>query len=446
MADTRSILIVSSSSAEAEKLREAIGREFQLTVAESPEGLDQELEKCDLALLDYNSSPGSGLDFLAEILNKRYLPVLVLTPPDNPQCAVESIRIGAHNFVVKVGDYYQILRFTINEAINQFNERQRMKQTISSLKQRISELEERIASGERSAAPASSQETAVQSKDKTNIIQEIISRFKRGEVNLPSMPQINMKFQKLMNSGAGLQEIADLLKQDVAISSKLISASNSAIYRGTKDNTTLEQAIGRLGLRNTRQLIEVIGSRSMYTTTAKEYVALMERLWGHSVSCAYACQTVVEILKMKLQNDAFTLGLLHDIGKLVLLQIVGELKSKAQLAEDIGLTEIFSTLDAFHAQFGTILMKRWQFSGTYIQVAMYHDNLKDADAISKDLLVVHFSNLLVKSMGYHVQGDIPEINMDEVDSTRMLKLDHQLVANIKDKVQQHVVDLKQTLL
>jgi HD-like signal output (HDOD) protein len=183
----------------------------------------------------------------------------------------------------------------------------------------------------------------------------------------------------------------------------------------------------------------------MYTCSAKEYVALMEKLWGHSISCAYACQILAETCELDLQHDAFTSGLLHDIGKLVLLQIVGELKSKAQLSEEIGPGEVLDTLDAFHAQFGMILLKRWQFPGSYIQVVLYHDNLKEAEVISTDLLVVHFSNILVKTMGFHVRECFEETDIEQVDSARLLKLDNEMVTKIKDKVRQRVVNLKQTL-
>ena len=139
------------------------------------------------------------------------------------------------------------------------------------------------------------------------------------------------------------------------------------------------------------------------------------------------------------------MGLLHDIGKLVLLQIIGELSAKSGLGDSTEMAQILQTLDTFHSQFGALLLKRWQFPACFIQIAMYHDRLKDAKDVSKDLLVVHFSNLLVKSIGYHLDADFQESSVDDVESARLLQLDQKSVSSIKNDVQLHVADLKQML-
>ena len=69
--------------------------------------------------------------------------VLILTPPDDAKCAFEAVRMGAFNYVVKVGNYYDLLNLLVNEAINKYNERDQMRETIIALKSRVSELEGR---------------------------------------------------------------------------------------------------------------------------------------------------------------------------------------------------------------------------------------------------------------------------------------------------------------
>ncbi|MBE9547496.1 MAG: HDOD domain-containing protein, partial [Proteobacteria bacterium] len=237
---------------------------------------------------------------------------------------------------------------------------------------------------------------------KASIGKEILSRLKRGKIDLPSLPQITVKFREMVNKGANLHEVAEFLKQDMAITSKLISVSNSAYYRGVSENKTLGQAISRLGLDTTRKYVEVISNRSLYVTTNKKFSESIEKLWEHALACAYASQIVSEILRLKLSEDAFTLGLLHDIGKLILLRIYSEFE------KEIDKTEMSKSLDVYHCEFGAILLKTWEFSDRYVQIAMCHDNLEKANPVSKELLVVHFANLLVKSMGYD-QGEQTEI-------------------------------------
>ncbi len=84
------------------------------------------------------------------------------------------------------------------------------------------------------------------SEPKRSMLDQIIDRFKRGEIDLPTLPKIHLKYNELVDKGANNQEIAEFLKQDAAISSKLISISNSAYYRGVVENNTVEQAINSM--------------------------------------------------------------------------------------------------------------------------------------------------------------------------------------------------------
>ncbi|MFH1351122.1 MAG: HDOD domain-containing protein [Pseudomonadota bacterium] len=277
---------------------------------------------------------------------------------------------------------------------------------------------------------------------KKEIIQEIISRFKKEEIDLPSAPQISIKFREISNKEVKIQEIADLLKQDVAITSKLIGVANSAYYRGFSEIKTLAQAVSRLGLTTTKQYVEAICNRSLYTTNNKKFLEFVEKLWEHSLSCAYASQIISEILKLRLPDDAFTLGLLHDIGRLLLLQIFGELEGRGQLGEEFSEIDMFKDIDEYHGRFGAALLKRWEFSKRYIQIALYHDNLEPAPTVSEELLVVNLANLLVKSMGSD-QDQQAEIDVEGATSTRQLELDSKMIAEVKDKVKNLMDEMKE---
>jgi putative nucleotidyltransferase with HDIG domain len=276
---------------------------------------------------------------------------------------------------------------------------------------------------------------------KTSIIKEIISRFKRGEVNLPSVPHIDIKFKEMIDKGANLQEVAELLKQDVAISFKLISVANSVYYRGAAENKTVGQAVNRLGFDTTRQYVEAISNRTLYNTDNKKFVGLLEKLWEHSLSCAYASQIVSEVLKLKLRDDAFTMGLMHDIGKLVLLRIFAEMEMSDKLGEELSGVELLDDVDTHHSKFGAAILRRWDFSSGYVQIAMYHDNLEEAYSVSKELMVVHFANLLVKSMGYDL-GQQVEIDLEDAESMRFLRLNSTMIGEAKGQVKERMEEMR----
>jgi HD-like signal output (HDOD) protein len=268
-----------------------------------------------------------------------------------------------------------------------------------------------------------------------DIVKEIVNQFRQGEINLPSLPQINRKFQKLINQAADYRQISDLLKQDLAITSKLIMVSNSAFYRGVEINRTLEQAVSRLGISVTQQYVNVISNRALYTVSKKKYLPMIERLWSHSLASAYACQLVAAMCGDKGRSDSarFVTGLLPDIGKLILIQVISELEVKGKFAGEIPVENVVKIAETYHGQFGSALLKRWQFSNECVGVAQHHDNLDDAGPVSGELYVVHFANQLAKVSGFaFANGDMPDIEMSE--SAQSLKIDPETVASMKKDV------------
>ena len=431
----KSVLIANGNPDEANKIKDVINQQFKVSVITLPIAFNNLLDTPDLVLLDHNFTEYAGIDFLMEILKKSYLPVLMVAPPNDARCAVDAMRVGAYNYIVKTDDYYELLNISIKEAMDKFNQLEQMKQTIINLKKRVNELEGRLEKADKEDVEPPL------SKPKVNIIENIVSRFKQGEVNLPSLPQIIIRFKELIRKSASLQEIAELLKQDVAISSKLIGVSNSAYYRGVAENKTLGQAVSRLGLNTTKQYVEVVSNRSLYTTTNKKYMEFIEKLWEHSLSCAFASQFVSEVIKLEQPDEVFTMGLLHDIGKLILLQVIGEFEIKGKFGEEIDRVDVLNTLDANHNMFGATLLKKWDFSSEYVQIAMHHDNLSEANPISKELLVVHLANLLVKSMGYGLVKQ-EGIDLENAESISILNLNSTIIAEVKDKVKGHMDELK----
>ncbi|MBN2297256.1 MAG: HDOD domain-containing protein [Deltaproteobacteria bacterium] len=287
-----------------------------------------------------------------------------------------------------------------------------------------------------------SQTDPVETKDE--ILTDIISRFKQGDIDLPSLPRIHQKFSELVARGANLQEIAELLKQDAGISSKLISISNSSYYRGVVENKTLDQAIGRLGLETTRQTVNAISNRGLYVADNKKYLEIVEALWEHSLSCAYASQMIVETLNLKFRDDVFTMGLFHDIGKLMLVRVVAEIEKKADKGSEIDSISLFRTMDSYHGKTGSVLLKRWGFSDRYVLVAQHHDDIRNAGEVFEELKVIYCANLLVKSIGYGQSEPLEEdLAVNEV--ARELGLDSEKISSVREKVEAQMEELKQYL-
>lgn len=450
----KKVLIANSRPEETENIQKFIRQSYEIRTISRPSEFKGETYGFDIILIDHNFTRNSGIDFLMEIMRKQTVPVLMLTPADDTQCAVEALRAGAFNYIVKSGGYFQFLNIAIKDAIHKFEETAQLKQTISELKGRIGDVEKKTGATAlpkkiaakrpvrpKTDAPPPKIELKPEPKKEINLMEEIISRFKKGEVNLPTLPQISIQFNKLIKSGANLKEVADFLKKDLAISSKLINVANSALYRGIEPVNKLEDAVGRLGLGTTRQYVEIIANRSLYTSGNPRFSKIIEQLWKHSLACAFASEYINNILKTNSQADIFALGLTHDIGKLILIQVIGELEVRGGYAKPIKMEKIFLTLNAYHGKFGAVLLKRWHFSDEFINIAMYHNHIKKVKNPSHEYLCVHFANLLVNEIGYRIQP-IEEIDLEKSESGYLLRLRSEEIDQAKNETQKYIQSIK----
>lgn len=456
----KQVLIANSHTEEAEKLKKYLKRHFDVTVIAAPAEWTADDNRFDLVLVDHNFTVNSGIDYLMDILRKQSLPILMLTPSEDPQCAIEALRVGAFNYVVKTGGYFQFLNIAIDDALNKFRERKELKETISSLREKLNIRDEKtVVRGRntKSSSPAGTGSTAVPTSasqavvskppeppKEMSLMEAIISRFKKGDVNLPTLPEINMKFNNLVKQGANLKEVAEFLRQDVAITSKLINVANSALYRGVEKTTRLEDAISKLGLGKTRQYVEIIANRSLYTSENKRFSTLVGKLWEHSLSTAFAAEFVLNLLHLKTQSDIFALGLTHDIGKLILIQVIGELEVKRKGQEKYDQAKILSTLTAYHGKFGAVLLNRWGFPQEFKDVAMYHDHFHKIEHPTPEFLCVHFANLLSTALGYNIKP-APEIDLEHSDSGYLLRLRSDDVDVVKEKTTEYINSIRQAL-
>jgi CheY-like chemotaxis protein len=143
------------------------------------------------------------------------------------------------------------------------------------------------------------------------LVESISSVFETKEINLPTLPKIQVKFHKLSTKSVVIQRLVNLLKKDVAISTALIRISNSAHNKGLETNKTLEQAITRLGIDVTEQIVDELSGRDFITMKIKKYRSLMENVWKHSIACASASEITSNLLNIQLATDPFSMGLLH---------------------------------------------------------------------------------------------------------------------------------------
>ena len=92
------VTIANSSRADAAAIAQALGTQHAVTVTTSATGLAARIAGCDLLILDTNLTAAGGMDVLMEVASVKHLPILMVVPANDPQCALEAVRSGAYNW------------------------------------------------------------------------------------------------------------------------------------------------------------------------------------------------------------------------------------------------------------------------------------------------------------------------------------------------------------
>jgi HD-like signal output (HDOD) protein len=135
------------------------------------------------------------------------------------------------------------------------------------------------------------------------------------------------------------------------------------------------------------------------------------------------------------------MGLLHDIGKLALLQIIGDMERRGKLNGGMPTAKLIDTLSANHCVFGAKLLEKWKYADSYVRCAADHqDQGADGDAeqdkeLPMEIRIVRFANSAAKAMGYGFEEiKIPEQDLADIAFTHKLNLNLISTTKLKEKL------------
>ena len=225
---------------------------------------------------------------------------------------------------------------------------------------------------------------------------------KLGE--LPSAPVILNKVMKLTSSlDANITEISKHISADQSLSAKVIRMSNSAIYGRTKEINSLDEAIKVLGFTQVRSIIVSASTFNIFKSGTHAKIA--DLLWQHSVAVALGAKMITKQFTNLDKEEAYLGGLLHDIGKLVLLQtapnvfeeIIAQIKTS-----DKKFSEIANIVLGFnHQHIGHALLVKWEFPSHLIEEISYyhHSNISEPEESPSIARSIAIANSMANYIG-----------------------------------------------
>jgi len=197
-----------------------------------------------------------------------------------------------------------------------------------------------------------------------------------------SLPQTLIQVLRLLkDEDPAVQELADILMRDPALTTKILKIANSARYGTRCEITTMSRAVMILGLKAVSALTL---STAMYDITGKWKISIpRERFWRHSLQVAIASRLLAEQVGLKSPEEAFVCGLLHDLGILLMEKSAPEsfrhIWLQIENREDLSEQEQVNWRN-LHALVARTFLENWNFPSMICQAVGEHHN----DLIAKD--------------------------------------------------------------
>lgn len=225
---------------------------------------------------------------------------------------------------------------------------------------------------------------------------------KIGEI--PTMPPVVMKMTQLLsNPDVSFRELSETLKYDPGMTANVLRLANSAYFGFRHKVDSIHQGIVRLGTKRMYELVIAAAVSPMAIQEVRGYDLPAGKLWEHSVHVAVGTEELASLLRIKLPEFAFTAGLLHDIGKIVLGTFIDvDVKPILQLVNHENMTfndaerEI---LGINHAEVGALLFKKWDLPQSIIDVIEYHHEPRKYSGDSMVVKIVHIADALALMSG-----------------------------------------------
>lgn len=194
---------------------------------------------------------------------------------------------------------------------------------------------------------------------------------------VPSMPLVlSQSLNLIENPNSNIKQIADLISKDISLSAQVLKLVNSAYYGFPSQITTINRAMALLGFNAIKNLILSVSVKSMMMTNSGK------TLWEHSIRCAVACQMLSKSLGGIDPDEAYIMGLLHDIGKSIMDGVnkdaVKEITRLTNLGADILQAERMF-FGFTHTDLGKELVIRWKLPLIVGTAIRYHHNPLAAD-------------------------------------------------------------------
>jgi putative nucleotidyltransferase with HDIG domain len=268
-------------------------------------------------------------------------------------------------------------------------------------------------------------------------------------LNLPSLPEIYIRVsEQLEDETCSLQQIGKTVQNDPAIATRVLKMVNSAYYGLPNQVSSVAQSVSLLGRERLRPIL--IGAVLRGVFSGKDNPAFsMQEFWQHSIKTAIIARELsATVSEIEEPESMFTAGLLHDIGKLLLINKVPE---RVLAAEDMMLRKRMDILSAelnqiglTHTAVGETLMNRWGLPSLLVDCARNHHEVVHDGPNRNATHLIYLANQLSQYVP-PLDDQETQVILDDIDNWDMGNASLDQIAGACQKADDMVFEVMESL-
>ena len=235
-------------------------------------------------------------------------------------------------------------------------------------------------------------------------------------VDIPTLPVVYQElFRKMQDPDVSVPEIAEVITQDQALATKILHLVNSAFYGYKQQITTISRAVVILGFQAVRSAALATSVFEYFKGEDSSGVD-MARFWEHSVAVAAGCKVIARHRGLKQHEEAFVVGLLHDVGKLIEKRhFADDFAEVCKVAGEQHLSWYDCESQLFqvnHATIAKVVFRGWNFPPAVVEAIHMHHAPDRSRQQPQLTAVVHVADVLAYELGWGAPGAHPPAGAD----------------------------------
>jgi putative nucleotidyltransferase with HDIG domain len=255
-----------------------------------------------------------------------------------------------------------------------------------------------------------------------------------GKVDLPVFPRSAQEVLTLCDAkDVDARKLADVIRRDPTLAGNFLAIANSAAFGTRVPLVSLQQALTRLGMLQTKQIAIVIACKTRAFVVPGRPQRAAEIL-AHALGTAICAQEIARLRRLNVE-EAFLCGLLHDIGTPALLQICADVRKANPRLVPPAAAEAASEACAgrLHAKVGAMIARLWSLPRTISDVIEHHHHPDLATGLPREVASAQSSIAIVALADAVVEGKTSAADLADHPAAAILNLYPEDIQNLVAK-------------